>query len=446
MNLFRETWSRDAVGYRQGEFEGGDGVAATVVTLIGGPALIVGTALVTTDRLSLGQILLLAPLAALMGGVLVGSSAAMAAQTGANSTWLLRPSFGRAGAVVVSLVRLIMVALWAVIGLQLAGGWLDGAAASAGITPAVSQIGILVITLFGVAMAAWGLVPSVRVLIRRPLFVASVFLLAVLAWRLAGGAAGIAAGGEGSFWRGVQRAVEMSVVFIPFVQTVARRLHNDEEAMTGFGVGYAVPATLMVIAGAIITLELGGIADIAALDAGTMGAAVAGAWVLIAELDQAFSSFVAAGSESVGILRWGPAKLVGLLTVVGVVAIALSVPDLPITWASFVTAAMFPAALIAVADFHLTRDRYYTEADIYGGTEGLINVPGIVFWLLAFLIGQILDPIGPSGWVEAMPGSGPFEFEVPWRLIVAVVAAVGYVLVTRWHHQRSASVYELRGV
>lgn len=447
MSLFREVWSREAVGYRQGELEGGDGVATMVVTLIGGPALLIGSELVTGGGLALGQILLVAPVAALLGATLIGSSATMAAQTGANSTWLLRPAFGTFGSHVISLFRLAMVAVWAVIGLQLAGNWLDSAVTQAGIVSTGPVVPLVVVALLGIGMAAMGLVPTIKTFYRKPLFVGSVFLVAVLAWRLMETAGGVGFGGEGSFWSGLQMAAEMAVVFVPFVESVARRLNDQDEAMSSFGVGYAVPATLMMVAGAILAFELGGIADLTGLGAGTAGAAVAAAWVLIAEVDQAFSSFTAAGSEGAGVIPALAPAVVGLVVVVGIVIAAAVLPAVPLSVASLLTAVVFPAALISVADFNFTRDRYYTEADIYGsgGIEGFLNVPGIALWLIAVIVGQLLDPVGPQTWLEIVPDIGP-DWDLPWRLIIAVVAAAGYVVVTRWHQQRATSVYELRGV
>ncbi len=37
-------------------------------------------------------------------------------------------------------------------------------------------------------------------------------------------------------------------------------------------------------------------------------------------------------------------------------------------------------------------------------------------------------------------------WDLPWRLLIAVVAAGVYVTITRWSKKRSAAVYELRGV
>lgn len=447
MNLFSQVWTREAVGYRQGELEGGDGVATIVVTLIGGPALLIGSELVTGRGLALGQILLVAPVAALLGAAVVGSSATMAGQTGANSTWLLRPAFGVFGSRVISLFRLAMVAAWAVIGLQLAGGWVGSAATEMGMGGIGAAVPVLVVALLGLAMTAMGLVPAIRTLIRKPLFVGSVFLVAVLAWRLMESSAGIGFGGEGSFWQGLQLAAEMAVVFVPFVESVARRLHDQEEAMSSFGVGYAVPATLMMVAGAILAFELGGVSDLTGLGAATAGAAVAAAWVLIAEIDQAFSAFTAAGSEAVGIIPTVAPVVVGLVVAIGIVVAAVALPSLSISVAVLLTAIVFPAVLISVADFNFTRDRYYTEADIYGagGIEGFLNAPGIVLWVVAVVVGQLLDPVGPDAWLDLFPDIG-LDWDVPWRLVIAVVAAGTYVLFTRWHSQRSTSVYDLRGV
>ncbi|MGH8911993.1 MAG: hypothetical protein ACRDVD_05725, partial [Acidimicrobiia bacterium] len=127
-------WSRHPVGFRRGELDDGDGLATMVVTLIGGPALLVGAGLVTADGLSLFQVLLLAPVAAILGGAVVGASARMAASTGGTGTWLLRPSFGVYGSWGISVLRLAMVVTWAIVGLQSAGRWGLGVSTSVGLS------------------------------------------------------------------------------------------------------------------------------------------------------------------------------------------------------------------------------------------------------------------------------------------------------------------------
>ena len=131
----------------------------------------------------------------------------------------------------------------------------------------------MVIALLGVvALVAVVLGPLafIRLVVRRPLFWASVAVVAFMAWRLGSGG-GFGTGAGGSFWAGLQRAVEMAAIFVPFVQTVARRLRDDEDAFTSFGVGYTIPATLMVVVGAVFAHRLGGLGDLTSLDASTAG-------------------------------------------------------------------------------------------------------------------------------------------------------------------------------
>jgi purine-cytosine permease-like protein len=444
-NSLRQTWGREAVAYRRGELDDGDGVATMVVTLIGGPALVVGAVLITDGGLGLGQVLLAAPLGALLGAVLVGSSAIMAAQTGANGTWLLRPAFGRGGSVLVSLCRLLAVALWAVIGLQIAGEWAGGSATGLGVDlPAVFWVGV--VAALGLLLVLLGLVTTVRVVIRKPLFIASVLLVAVAAWQLAG-TGGAQPGVSGaSFWAGMQLTVEAAVIFLPFVEALARRLEDDEGAMTSFAVAYAVPATLMFAAGGVIAYRLGGLEDLTGIGAGSAGMTLVVVWVLVMEVDQAFSAFVAAGAEAVGVMKIGAAWFVGLIAVIAVIAVALMVTEVPASWGFLAAAGVFPAALISVTNFHLARDRHYTEVDIYGSMEGLVNVAGVGCWLGAVAIGQLLDPVGPAEWLELIPTTAATATDLPWRLIVALVAATVYLLIERWGTSRRAAVYQVRGV
>lgn len=419
-------------------------MAATVVALIGGPALVVGATLVTADSLTIGQVMLVAPVAALLGCFFAGSSARMAAQTGAPGTWILRPAFGRTGSVVVSVARLAMVALWAVVGLKYAGGWAEGAGDAYGLAlPAAVWIGLIAV--LGLSMLALGIETAVKRLIRLPLFAGSVLLIGLLAWTVASRAGTLEGDGSGLFWSGVQRAIEAAVVFVPYIESVARRLHHDEEAMPTFSVSYAVPATLMFAAGAVLALLLPDIDDLTGLSATGSAAAIAIAWVVIAEIDQAFSAFVAAGSESIGIVKVGDTVLVGLLAVALIVVAAVVAPTVPTDLAFLASSIVFPAALIASLDFHLVKDSYYPEADIYGRTERAINLSAFSCWILAVLVGQVLDPVGPTFWTDTVGFLG-VDVDLPWRLIVAIVAGAGYVLIARWTQHRTASVYEMRDV
>ncbi len=163
--------------------------------------------------------------------------------------------------------------------------------------------------------------------------------------------------------------------------------------------------------------------------------------MVVAEVDQAFL-----GRGPIGIVRFGPAWLIGLIVALGVGALAVFWPGMPIELASVAAAVVLPAALIAAFDFHLAKDHHYTEADIYGSTEDFVNVTGMACWLMAVVIGQLLDPVGPAAWVDVVPEMPLSGIDLPWRLITALIAATAYFLVQRWGSTRRASVYEVRGV
>jgi purine-cytosine permease-like protein len=445
-----QSWGREPVGYRQGELSGADGVAVAAVALIGGPAFLVGASFAADLELGLVQTLLVAPLGALLGGLLVGASARMAASTGAHSTWLLRPSFGSAGARLVSLARLAVIVIWAVVGLQVVGRWGEAALVRLGLRPAswLAPAVVAVVVLSGVGMVAAGVSSTVRTAIRRPLFWSSVILLALVAWRLVRLDLVDVTGETGGFWPGVQEATEMAIVFVPFVQTVARHLHDDDEAQMSFGVGYAVPATLVLVAGALFGGIVGGIpADLAVLVAGTVGGVLALAWILVTEVDQAFAAFAAGGAETAGILTGFPSGIAGGIVVALVAGFAMFGPTVDLGLGSLFAAIAFPAAVIAAVDFFLPHSRYYSQSELYGavGESRVVNVVGASCWVVAVALGQVIDPIGPREWTAAMPDV-PFSAELPWRLLMAVLGASAYLVLLRWQEGRTGRVQELRGV
>lgn len=443
-----QTWSRDAVGYRRGELEEGDGVATMVATTIGGPALVIGALLYTHDGLDIAQILLAAPIAAVIGGALVGGSARMAASTGADGAWLSYPSLGRVGSWFISWLRLAMIALWAAVGLRLVGDWGSGAMSAAGFSFTSPVLAMAVVAALGVLLTYLGLVITIKVVIRRPIFWLSVILIAGLGWKLASLGGVSLTGTFAPFWPGVQRAVEMSALFIPFVESVARRMHNDEEAMISFGVGYTIPVVLMLLAGAVLALRMGGLpTDLTPIAAGATGVVLAVAWLLFAESDQVFASLVAAGTEAIGIVPAGSPVVIGTLSTAGVLALAFAVPDPPLAWASLATALVFPAVVIAAADFYLVKGRYYAESETYGASADVSawNLVGIGMWILAVSLGQMLNPVGPQAYLDFIPSIATSS-DLPWRLLMVLVAGIGYVILSRWQARRDALVYELRGV
>lgn len=437
-----QAWSRHAIGYRQGTLDDGDAVAATVVVVVGGPVFLVGGMLTYLDGLSLMQVILLAPVAGVIGGLLVGAAAAAAASTGASASWLAQPAFGRLGALLVSVLRLGMLAVWTVVGLQIIGEW-TAQMIPGGPSP---LIGILAVAGLGVLLTVLGVVATTRRVVRKPLFVASVVLVGFLAWRFVSQLEALAGGTGGQFWSGLQRAVEMAVVFLPFVEVVSRHLRDERVATSSFGVGYAVPTTVMLLAGALTATGLGSLpGGVVGADLGELGLLAVLAWVIVAEVDQAYAGFAAAGAEGTGILRFGSAPVVGGLFVFVIVALAAAGPPISLEWASMLTAVLFPAAVIAALDFHVSRDRHYAESDMYGVTQAVLNPFGVIAWLGAVLVGQALDPLGPQAVIGYLPSFG-VDLDLPWRLLSAAIFGLAYLASMRVYERRRSSTFGLRGV
>ena len=391
----------------------------------------------------------MAPLAALLGGAVAGTSARMAATTGAHGSWLLRPSFGVAGSRVVALVRLAVVVLWAIIGLQYAGEWLAESAAAAGMAVGswATPVAIGLLAAVGFVLVAWGLVPTVRLLIRRPLFWGSVVLLGVVAWQVID-LGRIDTGSTQGFWPGVQEATEMAVILVPFLQSVARRLRDDDEAHASFGVGYAVPVTLVLLMGAFIGSLAGGIpADLSVVAAGSVGAMIAIAWIVVAEVDQAFAAFTSGGAEATSIVARTPEWIAGAVVATGVVAVAAFGPTVNLTLGSLLAAIAFPAALISIADFYVAHRQYYSQSELFGaaGEARIVNVVGMASWVVVVMLGQAIDPVGPEAWMSLMPDVDLAE-GLPWRLLMALLGATAYLVLLRWQEGRVGAVHELRGV
>lgn len=436
-------WGVDPVGYRQGNLSAAHAVASSGTALVGGPVLVVGAIGVLAGGVSVAQLLLIAPMAAILGGILVGGSARMAAATGAPPTALLRPIVGSVGSRMASLLRLGAVLCWASVVLLFAGRWAQGGLSQLGVSLPLA-VPVIVIALLGMGLTLGGSW-SIHNLIRRPLYVASIAVAMLAVFALFRGSTISGGSGDASIWPLLQIAVEICVIFVPFVQVLGRHLDDEAEATGAFGIGYVIPAAVGFVLGGLLGAWAGVWPfELAAIEPATTGALFALIWVVVAEIDQVYAAFTAGGSEASGIAAKAPVWLVAVLLAGASTGLTLVNPTDLVAIAGLATAVVFPIVALSVADFFWVRGRFYSESELYAeaGVRQRGGWLGIVCWMAAVAAGQLVNPSDLLGdpVIGGLAGG-------PWRL-VATAAAVGlYVGVNRLLARRESSTESsLRGL
>lgn len=397
---------------------------------IGAPGLLIGMNLAHPDGLdlSLGQIILLVPIGALVAGALAAVVAVPGAAVGVPFGLLVRPALGIGlGSIVGPLRALLYVGLVA---------WqfrivLDIA------EPAFSDVAALV-TVAGLIVVATvlfviGTDNSIRYFIRWPAFWGGIFVAFGLLWRISSFDLAFASSPGFGFWAGVDEFVWLTVLLAPLIVDTSRLIDRDNAAPTAVAFGFSVPTVLIVVGGASLAAATGlnGASALAAFfGVGTLIITIlAVAWVLFAEVDQAFSAVFSAELEVATLTRTVPPAVTSaiLLASAGAAAWFLSGEALAVVmqWGVRVLA---PIVGVFLADYVLVRHARYETDDLFrlGGEYPLVNLVGILGWLAGLAFGEWLEPV-----VFEFLGWEGRSVDVPATLAALVLAAVIYGIAGR---------------
>lgn len=446
----KKGWTRGPFGYRDAQLEGADFTAALTLFVAGIPALLVGADLAARG-IGFGQLILAAPIGALLGAAVVGLMGRKASASGAPSVYLSRPAFGSLGAVPLTLVRLVLTVAWGAVILSVAGEWLSGAVATLGFSlPEV--VGPLLVAVMGALLLTAGPAWMVHAFLRRRLFAIAVVVVVIAAWRVLDGTAGDQ--GQpviGGFLNSVDEVFGLALLWLTVGGDIGGYGHREEETATGIGFGFAVASLVFVLGGASIAARLGGFPlDLSVLGAGILGAVVALLWVPLMETD-GFGGLAASGGFALeSLVPAIPPLALAVLAAAGSVVAAILIPleDLR-SWAALASVLFAPAVGIILADAYILRPGSYMADHLYmwRGEYGLLNLAGVLSWVVGGLAALWIRPLGPPFVVDTItPLLGRGSPGLPVLLIGVVGTGILYLGLGWVVLRRRAGVSRPRGV
>ena len=410
---------------------------------IGAPGLLIGMNLAHPDGLglSLGQIILLVPIGALVAGGLAAVVAVPGAAVGVPFGLLVRPALGVGlGSAVGPLRALLFVGLIA---------WqfrvvLDAAGAAFSETAALVSVAALIV--LAVALFIVGTDNSIRYFIRWPAFWGGIFVAFGLLWRISSFDLGFAGTPGLGFWAGVDDFVWLTVLLAPLIVDSARLIDRDSAAPTAVAFGFSVPTVLIVVGGASLAAATG-LNGSSALGAffgtGTSIALILGlAWLLFAEVDQAFSAAFSAVLEVATLTQVVPQAVTAGILLVGAGAAAWfgsgELIESVMQWGVRILA---PVIGVLLADYFFVRHSRYETDDLFrvGGEYPLVNIVGVLGWLAGLAFAEWLKPV-----VFEFLGWNGQTVDAPATLAALVVAALIYAVVGRFLVREHEYVADIR--
>lgn len=412
-------------------------------TSIGIPGLLIGMDLAHPAGLglSLGQIILLVPIGALIAGGLAAVVATPGAAVGVPFGLLVRPGLGVGlGSVVGALRGLLYVALLA---------WqlsvvLDVAEESFGAGLSLYAVGGLLVV--AAALFVIGTDTSIEYFIRWPAFWGGIFVAFGVLWRISSFELGFVTVSGSGFWIGVDQFVWLFVILAPLIVDTARLVDRDSVAPTAVAFGFSVPTVLIVVGGASLaaaTGVAGPTAFTAVFGTGTAIAVILGvSWLLFAEVDQAFTLTYSSELEVATIAGALPRTIgaVALLAGAGALAFLASSEILRsvIDWG---VRLLGPVIAVMVIDYFLVRHARYETEDLFriGGEYPVVNLAGVLGWLSGVAFAEWLDPLvlQTLGWEARF-------VDAPVTLGSLVVAAAVYAVAGRLLVHEREYVADLR--
>ena len=126
MTDIRKGWSVGPIGFRDARLDSSDFSSAMALFVAGIPSLLIGAELAGSG-LGFGQLILAAPIGAILGAAIVGLLGRQAAASGAPGAYLARGPFGSLGGALFNLGRLALTLVWAALVIKIAAGWVETA-------------------------------------------------------------------------------------------------------------------------------------------------------------------------------------------------------------------------------------------------------------------------------------------------------------------------------
>jgi putative hydroxymethylpyrimidine transporter CytX len=383
-----------------------------------------------------------------IGNLMLGYAGLIGAQTGAPAMVLMRPSLGRSGSYVPTVLNVLQNIGWGAFELLIIG---TAAAAisqrvfGAGGRPMWTIAFGAIVTL----MAVGGPLVVVRRWISRYavwLVIASSVYLTIYVLRSAPLETFIDASGDGSttFWGGVDLVISMPISWIPLAADYTRFARSARAGFVGTSVGYAIAHAWFYFLGVILILSqvatnpenpTGFVAAVLAVPAGLLALGI----LAVDESDEAFANVY---SASVSVQNAFPKLSQRKLSIgIGAICTVLAVAIPLVEYENFLLliGAVFVPLFGVLAAHHAVVRRGYTHADIYEQTSAF-RPWGATAWLLGFIAYNWCNP-GTVGWwtsaMDAMFGAVGSPEAPSWlgasiaAFVVAFVVQAAEVLVGR---------------
>jgi purine-cytosine permease-like protein len=363
--------------------------------------------------LSLQQMIIAVPMGAVIGGSILSLAAWAGAYNGVPTVLALRPAFGGSGAGVLGVVLTVTLVGWAAFQLQAATESVAVAFGQAGL-PAPGDV--VIISVIGLVSGGLVMIGPARVApqwISRVVFGVAVVAVGIAIWLLStqpDPASLLVSEQTNALWRGIDSVLALGILWFPLVGDVSRFATDESVAATGTALGFGSTAVIASLIGGTAALLGEGPANIAAGVTSSLpgyaGLIVIVVWMLGVQALLPFAVGYAAGMVAVSITGRRLGKVVALVTVVVIVALAnLLRPDSVAALDSLLVVVGAVAAVYLV-DFYVVRRRIYRTDQLYGrgSTYGTLNPWGWLAVAVGVAGSLLVHPVGPEAMVEWIEG------------------------------------------
>lgn len=442
MTDVRKGWAVGPIGFRDARLDSADLSSAMALFVAGIPALLIGAELAGSG-LGFGQLIIAAPLGAMVGAGLIGLLGRQAAASGAPGAYLARGAFGSIGGLVFNIFRLVLTLAWAALVIQIASDWVESAFLTFDlVVPQYVVPGVL--AALAAALFLNGLAWTV-VLVRRRLFWIVLALMLVVVWRvLEGSDPTEATSGNESFVGALDGVVGLAVLWAAVGADLGGYGQREDETATGLGFGFAIGALAFILAGAALGQRVGAdLSNMSGLGAGLIGAVLLILWVPFMEVDGTGGLIAASAMSMQTVVDTIPTTFWLVFSALAAGAGAAFVDQSFLREAADLAAVvMGPAFAVVVVDAYLVRPGGYSSDDLFRwrGDYGLLNPAGLLAWLVgagvALWLHSDLVFLGP------IIGSGPDG--LPALLLGMVASGLVFLVLGRLIVGGRSETYQMR--
>jgi len=344
-----------------------------------------------------------------IGNVMLGYAGRIGAETGAPAMVLYRPSLGRTGSYVPTVLNIAQNIGWGAFELIVIGS--AAAAVSKRLFGVEARWAWTI--LFGAVvtlMAIGGPLVIVREWLRRYaiwlVLAASIYLTGYVLTSVSFGVFVHARGSGMPFWQGVDLVVAMPISWIALAADYTRFSRSTNASFVGTTIGYGIAQTWFYMLGVLLILSkvAPNLADtnafigaVVAVPFGVLAMAV----LAIGEVDKPFANvYSAAVSVQNGLPRIGQRRLsVAMGAICTLLAVVVPLAQYQ-NFLLLIGAVFVPLFGVQAAHYAIVR-RGYSHDELYEAVPR-VRWWGSVCWLAGFLTYNWLNPGSVSSWVSAM--------------------------------------------